>query len=160
MPWHAAYWVGVFYDALSDFGRSMMRPFYAWAVLTLAFAAFYLFTSAVQPPPVVKDAGFFERNLPFTRAAILGELKCAGNELNDISPLGEAGYLAIKNGLIVIGLGSEGKINQAHACLYGGSVGAPVFPSGISIWQIVQNFLSAPLIFLFLLGIRNNFKIK
>ena len=74
--------------------------------------------------------------------------------------IGEAAYLAIKNGLIVIGLGSEGKINQAHACLYGGTVGAPVFPSGISIWQIVQNLLSAPIIFLFLLGVRNNFKIK
>ncbi len=160
MPWHAAYWFGLVYDAFSDFGRSMMRPFYAWAALTAAFAAFYILTSAVAPPPAANDAGFFARNLPFARAAVFGELKCAGDGMNDISPLGEAAYLAVKNGLIVIGLGSEGKINQAHACLYGGTVGAPVFPSGISIWQIVQNLLSAPIIFLFLLGVRNNFKIK
>jgi hypothetical protein len=159
-PWLAAYWFGAFYDALSDFGRSMMRPFYAWAALTAAFAAFYIITSAVEPPPVTKDAGFFARNLPFARAALRGDLTCRVDDLTGINPLGEAAYLAVKNGLIVIGLGSEGKINQAHACLYGGTVGAPVFPSGISIWQIVQNLLSAPIIFLFLLGVRNNFKIK
>ena len=30
LPWHAAFWFGLGYDLLSDFGRSMMRPFYAW----------------------------------------------------------------------------------------------------------------------------------
>jgi hypothetical protein len=48
----------------------------------------------------------------------------------------------------------------AHACLYGGTVAAPIYPSGLSIAQLAQNFLSAPLIFLFLLGVRNQFKIK
>jgi uncharacterized protein YjbI with pentapeptide repeats len=139
-PWHAAYWFGLIYDAFSDFGRSMMRPFYAWAALTAVFAAFYLATSGAPS---------------LWACAPAAEGLKAG-----ITALGEAAYLAVKNGLIVIGLGSEGKINQAHACLYGGTVGAPVFPSGISIWQIVQNLLSAPIIFLFLLGVRNNFKIK
>ena len=59
-----------------------------------------------------------------------------------------------------MGLGSEGKIGQAHACLYGGTVSTPIYPSGLSIAQLAQNLLSAPLIFLFLLGVRNQFKIK
>lgn len=139
-PWLAAFWLGVGYDALSDFGRSMMRPFYAWLALTAAFAAFYYWSS---------DAPSLWACAPAAKGLGAG-----------IAAWGEAAYLGIKNGLIVIGLGSESKINQAHACLYGGTIQEPVFPSGLSVWQIAQNVLSAPLIFLFLLGVRNQFKIK
>jgi hypothetical protein len=118
----------------------MIRPLYAWAVLTAAFAVLYFAKSD---------------------ASSLWACAAAAKGLGpDIAALGESAYLAIKNGLIVIGLGAESKINQAHACLYGGTIQEPVFPSGLSVWQIVQNLLSAPLIFLFLLGVRNNFKIK
>ncbi|MDZ4789838.1 MAG: pentapeptide repeat-containing protein [Hyphomicrobiales bacterium] len=139
-PWHAAFWFGVLYDALSDFGRSMMRPFYVWAALVIAFAFLYLWTS----------------NAPFDGCAATAAVGLGKN----LAAWSEAAYLAVKNGLIVIGLGAESKINQAHACLYGGSIQEPVFPPGPSFAQVGQNLLSAPLIFLFLLAVRNQFKIK
>ncbi len=49
MPWLAAFWFGVGYDALSDFGRSMMRPFYAWLVLSALFASVYLWNTGHGP---------------------------------------------------------------------------------------------------------------
>ena len=41
-PWDAVFWFGAMYDVLSDFGRSMTRPFHAWLVSIAAFTAAYL----------------------------------------------------------------------------------------------------------------------
>jgi hypothetical protein len=139
-PYHASYWFGLGYDAFSDFGRSMTRPLYVWAVLTALFGLFYFVNS---------DA------LTLWACSVKAERIPA-----HIVAWVEAAYLAIKNGLIFVGLGSETRIGQAHACLYGGNIQEPVFPSRISVLQLAQNLVSAPLIFLFLLGVRNQFKIK
>ena len=40
--WHAAFWLGVFYQLFSDFGRSLIRPLLWWAVGVLVFATIYL----------------------------------------------------------------------------------------------------------------------
>ena len=40
-------WLGMCYDAFSDCGRSIWRPFVTWAALVLGFAAFY-FSRAVD----------------------------------------------------------------------------------------------------------------
>ncbi len=40
--WHAAFWFGILYDSLSDFGRSMMRPFYLWFGSIGLFCGLYL----------------------------------------------------------------------------------------------------------------------
>ncbi len=131
-PWHAAYWMGIFYDACSDFGRSIARPFWIWVVSAAGFAALYL---------ALSDNGIA---LP----------ACAKG--NPGSPVLDALYLAYKNALLVIGWESEQKLNQVHACLYG----EPQAPSGIALIQLGQNLLSAAVLFVMLLGIRNRFKIK
>lgn len=41
-PWHATFWFAVLYDAVSDFGRSMMRPFWIWLTSIPFFALAYL----------------------------------------------------------------------------------------------------------------------
>jgi len=46
--YHAAFWYGLAYDALSDFGRSMSRPLAVWFVSLFAFAAIYLWNAGVR----------------------------------------------------------------------------------------------------------------
>jgi len=134
-PWQqnsAAYWMGVFYDAFSDFGRSIARPFWLWVMSAAAFAALYLALSKnglIAPACANGQPG----------AAVLDAL-----------------YLAYKNALLVIGWESEQKLNQVHACLYGEAQA----PSSIALIQLGQNLLSAAALFLLILGIRNRFKIK
>ena len=43
--YHAAFWYGLAYDALSDFGRSMSRPSLIWFLSIAVFALFYLASS-------------------------------------------------------------------------------------------------------------------
>ena len=46
--WHdAAFWYGLAYDALSDFGRSMSRPLAIWFVSLLAFAVVYFWNAGM-----------------------------------------------------------------------------------------------------------------
>ncbi|MDX2265149.1 MAG: pentapeptide repeat-containing protein [Hyphomicrobiales bacterium] len=118
-PWHAAYWMGVLYDAVSDFGRSIARPFWLWALSAKGFA----------PGQCANGPG---------------------------APILDALYLAYKNALLVIGWESEQKLNAVHECLYG----AAQAPSGVALIQLGQNLVSAVLLFLLLLGVRNRFKIK
>ena len=40
--YHAALWFGLLYDALSDFGRSLWRPFVAWLACIGIFAVYFL----------------------------------------------------------------------------------------------------------------------
>jgi len=131
------FWIGWLYEVTSDFGRSVGRPFGIWCLVGLAaFCAYYFYSAAPSA------------------------WTCAGEVANGVMPWIESLYLSIKNGLIVIGPGSDSKLNQAHACLYGGTTATPVVPSSINMVQLLQNILSAPLIFLFLLGLRNQFKLK
>ena len=47
--WTAAFWFGILYDALSDFGCSIMRPLYVWLVFPcLAFSAIYFLNAGVR----------------------------------------------------------------------------------------------------------------
>ena len=82
--------------------------------------------------------------------------------------------LSLRKGLLFIGLDSTDKLNQIYACLYdvftepgtkiepGGLTAGfiPVIPDSIAFLSIVQLLLSAVLIFLFLLAVRNHFRIK
>ncbi len=80
--------------------------------------------------------------------------------------------LSIHKGLLFLGLVPIDKLSRIHACLYGiHPTGAPqpsqlpasfspVIPDGVTILGFIQYPLSAVLIFLFLLAIRNHFRIK
>ena len=124
----------MFYDAFADCGRSIWRPFVTWAALVLGFAAFYFSSS------------------PGGLAARCGSpLRAAWQAL----------YLSIKNGLVVFGGTRDARINQAYLCLYGGDANQAAIPLSVTyVETLAQTPISAVLLFLFLLAVRNQFKIK
>lgn len=126
---HAAFWYGLAYDALSDFGRSMSRPSLIWLISIAVFALAYLANS--------------------------GKL---GSAFADCTAAGAPNYesaliISWKNGLPFIGIDSKAE-EIARGCLYGATA-----YGGIAI-QGFQKVWSALLMFLFLLAVRNQFKIK
>ena len=75
--------------------------------------------------------------------------------------------LSIQKGLLVAGVVPRAKLNQIYACLYGvhpadATYGplSPKIPDAVTALGFLQYPLSAILIFLFLLAIRNHFRIK
>jgi hypothetical protein len=121
---------GMGYDFFADCGRSIWRPFVTWAVLVVGFAAFY-----------------------FSQAASGLATRCAGPW--------QALYLSIKNGLVVFGGTRDARVNQAYLCLYGGDANQAAIPLSVTyVETLLQTPISAVLLFLFLLAVRNQFKIK
>lgn len=78
----------------------------------------------------------------------------------------EAFALAFKNALVFIDWDRSEAARRTYGCLYGFETNAvtqatyPRVPWGVSILSIAQNILSAILIFLFLLAVRNLLKLK
>jgi hypothetical protein len=128
-PWNLGFWLGVAYDALSDFGGSMTRPFSAWLASIAAFALTYLAHSG-------KIADFSAR--------------CANA---DSSNWQNALAIAAKNALVIAGV--DRKLDEQYACLYG-----QVVPVTTIFLQMAQTVCSISLIFLFILAVRNRFRIK
>ena len=130
-------WLGMFYDFFADCGRSIWRPFITWAALVLGFAAFYL-----------------------SRAADGLAARCGG----PATPALEAVYLSIKNGLVLFGGTRDARINQAYLCLYGSQSGVSDqanIPLCVTyVETLLQTPISGVLLFLFLLAVRNQFKMK
>lgn len=135
------------YDLIADCGRSILRPFSVWGLVTAIFIACYLILSP-----------------DFPRIAS----HCRGGQHNEsVTPIGEATFLALKNGLVLGGIASGGRVEQAHTCLYGesGLTGSsegqrgPILPLKVAILELFQAVVSAPLLFLTLLGIRNQLRI-
>ena len=58
--YHAAFWYGVAYDGLSDFGSSLSRPLLVWLFSVVAFGAVYLWDARVDVPEWVKPCRFGE----------------------------------------------------------------------------------------------------
>jgi uncharacterized protein YjbI with pentapeptide repeats len=135
--WDGVYWVGLFYDVLSDFGRSIMRPALAWLLSIPAFAIAYL-----------ADAG---RLLTATATCTDGS-----------SPVWmKSAVFALKNSILFVNWDRE-QIRSAYACLYDqpASQADLVVPTTNALIQVGQSVWSAVLIFLFLLAVRNQFKIR
>lgn len=129
-----------FYGFFSDFGRSIFRPALWWLVTTVGFAASYL-----------------------GRHALMDSSGCiAGSG----SPFRSAIYVALRKALIFPGLGTDQKLDVAYACLFGKTQisengrALPLIPDSIAYLGIAQTLISAALIFLILLAVRNQFRIK
>ncbi len=138
-PGGARYWFGLGYQWFSDFGRSMLRPLVWWVLAVFGFAAAYL-------------------DQHHARATTDGCL------VGDGHPISAAIGLSIRKALPFAGVGSSEKLNQIYACLYGvhGAAlkGSPVIPDVVDYLGIVQLLFSLLLLFLFLLAVRNHFRIK
>lgn len=137
--WHASFWLGVFYQIFSDFGRSLIRPLLWWAVGVLVFAWIYL---SYHP-------GGGEWVL----------LECvAGTGKPWVSALG----LSLHRSLPALS-GFRDTLPQFHACLYGvlsENPFRPIIPDVVSFLSVPQVLFSAVMIFLFLLAVRNHFRIR
>ena len=165
--WHAVLWLGYMYQLLSDFGRSPMRPLFLWFVSVIIFAALYL----GHHPAFAKNwwSGFGWEFQSLAGSNGVPPLTCvAGPGGRSVAAL----QLSVHKGLLFLGLVPATKLNQIHACLYGiHPVSAaqpsqlpvsflPVIPDGVTALSFIQHPLSVVLIFLFLLAIRNHFRIK
>ena len=129
--WHFGTWFGLLYDVLADCGRSIVRPLLLWQASVVVFAVLY------------------------TRLADQGRegFSCG-------TPFVKALFLSGRNALVLFSGGRDARIAQAYRCLYGGD-GEPQIPDSVSFLEaFVQVPVSAVLIFLLLLAIKNRFKIK
>ena len=146
-PWHPSFWASLVYQGLSDFGGSLVLPLVWWAAQLAGFALVYL-----------------DRHAHLRGGPDLGCVAGTGE------PTVAAFGLSLHKALPFIGGGD--KLSQIYACLYGmeyfavevggQTVGRvmPVIPDGVAAWGVLQLLFSGVLIFLFLLAVRNHFKIK
>jgi len=132
------YWFGLGYEALSDFGRSMIRPLIWWVLGAAGFAWLYL-DRAGSPDRCAAGSG---------------------------EPWRAALGLSIRKALPFTGIASSEKLNQIYACLYGVHDGiepgriTPMIPDAVDYLGMVQLVLSLLLLFLFLLAVRGHFRIR
>ena len=144
-------WAGWMYQILSDFGRSLTRPLLALAITVAAFACLY----ALPNDAVVE--GPLARAIPCQAGS--GDVRMATL------------VLSLHNAIPVAGIASTGKLPQAYACVYGlnadiastlgpsASKTAPIVPDGVVLLGFCQSVVSAVLVFLALLAVRNRFRI-
>ena len=155
MPWKAGlsssvrYWGGLLYGLLSDFGRSIWRPLAFSALLVFAMYSTHLNAHYQQintaPPEEIS------------------RVKYPASESCDPKPA--ALQVAIKTSMLGLGFDRTKSdiYKQNYICLYGAAQNSsetPNIPNCIIYLEIMQMLMSAMLIFLTLLGIRNNFKVK
>lgn len=142
--WHPAFWLGIGYELFSDLGKSLSRPVAWWGALTAASAWLY--------------------HTPLSSA---GATACVAGKGD---PVMSALLLALKKGTILGGLDAAGKDSQIYACLYGLTEGygsahgvkdfVPTVPDWVAMYGLAQSAFSAALLFLFLLALRNHFRIR
>lgn len=143
------------YETFSAFGRSLIRPIVWWWTFVL------LFTGANFA------YGYWARS-DHPDAQDLSPFACVNGPLD---PLSAAFSLSVSKALVIGGITSGDRTAQDMACLFGiHGVGpddglpaggyAPVIPGWIIAAGSVQLLLSTTLIALFLLALRNQFRIR
>ena len=146
------FWAGWLYEVLSDFGRSMILPL-IWLLLSIwIFAGIY----AGQSPHLQKPA-------------VAEDLRCVSGSGNaTVAAL----TLSVRNAVPFAGIGPSETLDRIYACLYGTGPSqvptqgaspatmSPNIPYSVTFVGTAQFFLSAVLIFLLVLAIRNWFRIK
>ena len=169
-PWHARFWFGWAYQVLSDFGRSLWLPL-LWLGLSIGgFTALYL--------------GQYMAVTGRTQSGLTALAERAGVLFSDApppiptcalwpgDPVAAALGLSLRNAVLFAGAGLSDKLTQIHGCLWGGQSPEPLpyeamparfvpnIPDSVAFLGVAQSLISAVLIFLFLLAVRNHFRIK
>lgn len=141
------FWWGLIYGWISDYGRSMFRPLLGWAVCLFIFAAIAFSQARVEAINVCRTTGDNPIQAAFS-----------------ISSFYSLPFISLKN---------TDTIKKDYVCLYGSkklnkttnnrdvrNVMIPNLSRWFSFWSLINSVLSGAFIFLFLLAIRNQFKIK
>ncbi len=132
--WYPEGFFGWCYDWAADCGRSIVRPFTIWLISVFVFAVLYL--------PSGKNA--LDHCVSSENSIFVKSL-----------------YISARNALVLSTGGKDDRITQAYQCLFEGADGKMHIPDTISfVKSFIQVPLSAVLIFLFLLAVKNRFKIK
>ena len=137
---HARFWFGWLYQLLSDFGCSMGRPLFWLGISLVLFATIYAYQSPadwnqllIEPISCIDGPGD-------SRMVALG--------------------VSVTNAFPFATISSSDLLNQFYTCLYGIQESGPVIPYVVTFASVIQFFVSAVLLFLFLLAVRNHFRIK
>jgi uncharacterized protein YjbI with pentapeptide repeats len=150
LSWTVAvrFWFGQAYELLSDFGRSLTRPLLAWLVVTVLFAGYYFIQRSTPSLSKVSAAGG-------TTTVHRGP-QCRDDNYDAV-------YAALQyafNRGFIVGWDSPETDKPALKCLYGSDADGSVIPGGVVFAGKAQTLTSAVLVFLFLLALRNQFRIK
>ncbi len=163
---------GLIYQWVSGFGLSLFRPLF-WLGISLAFfAGLYLGNHSTLAArwQTGFDWAWVQAGAVY-RSEPVESLPCEVPEQQGNAAIA-AVSLSLRNTLPFAGLGGPEKLNQIYRCLYGveGAVAAgpnfpptrlsPHIPNRVAFYGMAQTILSAVLFFLFLLALRNHFRIK
>lgn len=104
------------------------------------------------------------------RAKETGPLACLVGGADGSTPVSAAFAVSLRKALLFAGLGDSDKASQHFACLYGldrklmaevkGQQLVRLVPNRVAEVGLAQTILSAVLLFLFLLAMRNQFRIR
>lgn len=161
------WWLSALFAITSDYGRSILRPIAWWLPVMLISALSYLLSATLAKAPKSWGDAIYQSIVSWYHGIQLviptlfhiswlpektefQQASCKGG-----SVVAAAYNLAVSKGLIIPGIADRTLIIQAYDCLYDGDV-----PFAISWIMGIQTLLSAALLFLLLLGIRNRFKLK
>jgi Pentapeptide repeats (9 copies) len=126
--------IGKLYGWVSDYGRSLSSPFFGW-VVTMLYSA-----------------------MGYHSLSLLNESNNKVFQLETCSKTLNAFELSLRKGLLALGWEKSSRLDQIYSCLYGKA--EPAVSFAVSMGGLVQTVLSAVFIFLFLLALRNRFRIK
>jgi hypothetical protein len=168
--WSWRFWFGLGFGTLSDFGRSLWRPLLWWLALTALCAAFYLgeHDDIRKARAALAPDGLFSALAAYavtTSHALANPPACSmqGRAFASTDAVIEAIQLSLKNAL-VFNIGSTDSTRRTFGCLYGpeqdGNERYLSVPVRVSKASTVQALVSGPLIFLFLLAVRNMLRLK
>ena len=179
----ARFWFGWLYGGVADFGRSFARPLFAWAVSIPIFALAYLAirrmegaaqmplpTNTPAPPAWPQEANlqtifaWMAEAFHWVAAYVRDVFSAGSCTVGDSGATAEAFFLSLKNALFFLGWESQDAARRVYACLYGYE-GAPAaqmlrVPLSVSSTAILQNVVSAFLLFLMLIAFRNLLKTR
>lgn len=127
--------IGKLYRWFSDYGRSLSSPFLGW-IVTMLYATM----------------GY--HSLSLSNEGSSNKIF----QLETCSKTLDAFELALRKGLLALGWEKSSRLDQIYSCLYGKA--EPAVSFAVSMGGLVQTVLSAVFIFLFLLALRNRFRIK
>lgn len=180
--WSWRFWLGIFYQLFSNFGRSPVLPLLWWFASTSLFAIIYLGKHLALKSPGTSAVNWVWafiahrlKQLTFWVDPLAGGGTNAPPALECVAGTGDAWIAAIslsmRRGFVFTGLDSVDKLNQIYACLYGlnnvletiarvPDRSAPFIPDDVAFIGLAQVVISAVFIFLLLLAVRNQFRIK
>jgi uncharacterized protein YjbI with pentapeptide repeats len=152
------FWLGWFYGLISDYGRSIMRPLVAWSLVVCLFWGVFFFCTTDFPA-----LGYGTRchGVASKTKEENGQDKLKARRFT--GPGGQALALSFRNALVINRM-EPAASRQMYGCLYGfrsaGGLQQPDIPPSVTFLSALQAFLSAILLFLAGLGVRNMFRIK